>query len=82
MTDIRSSRARVSLGAALSIALGVFVLVTPVSGAALSTTDDTANTMADATRSGGLLGHEADAGLDDQAVREAVEEAGYEATPV
>ncbi|WP_328529309.1 M36 family metallopeptidase [Nocardioides sp. NBC_00368] len=64
MTDIRSSRARVSLGAALSIALGAFVLVTPVSGAALSTTDDTANTMADAARSGGLLGHEADAGLD------------------
>ncbi|MEU4450383.1 M36 family metallopeptidase [Nocardioides sp. NPDC023903] len=64
MTDIRSSRARVSLGAALSIALGAVVLATPVSGAALSTTDDTANTMADAARSGGLLGHEADAGLD------------------
>ncbi|OIJ23970.1 M36 family metallopeptidase [Nocardioides luteus] len=64
MTDIRSSRARVSLGAALSLALGAFVLATPVSGAALSTTDDTATTTSDAARSGGLLGHEADAGLD------------------
>ncbi|MEU6134733.1 hypothetical protein [Nocardioides sp. NPDC047086] len=63
MTDIRSSRAGVSLGAALSIALGAFVLATPVSGAALSTTDDTA-TKAEEARSGGLLGHEADAGLD------------------
>ena len=64
MTDIRSSRARVSLGAALSIALGAFVLVTPVSGAALSTTDDTASTKTETARSRGLLGHEADAGLD------------------
>lgn len=31
---------------------------------------------------GGLLTLEAHEGLDDQAVREAVEEAGYEATPV
>jgi extracellular elastinolytic metalloproteinase len=64
MTDIRSSRARVSLGTALSLALGAFVLATPVSGAALSTTDDTAKTTADVARSGGLLGHEADDGLD------------------
>ncbi|MFE7228363.1 M36 family metallopeptidase [Nocardioides sp. NPDC057577] len=63
MTDIRSSRTRVSLGAALSLALGAFVLATPVSGAALSTTDNTDTTAAEA-RSGGLLGHEADAGLD------------------
>ncbi len=63
MTETRSSLARVSLGAALSIALGAFVLATPVSGAALSTTDDTAN-KSEVARSGGLLGHEADAGLD------------------
>ncbi|TQL67535.1 fungalysin metallopeptidase (M36) [Nocardioides albertanoniae] len=67
MTETRSSRTRVSLGAALSIALGAFVLATPVSGAALSAADDTASNTAnkaDAARSGGLLGHEADAGLD------------------
>lgn len=63
MIESRSNRTRVGLGAALSIALGALVLATPVSGAALSTTDNADNT-AETARSGGLLGHEADAGLD------------------
>ncbi|GGU16296.1 M36 family metallopeptidase [Nocardioides albus] len=66
MTATRSSRARVGIGAALSLALGAFVLATPVSGAALSTTDNTDNAddTTETARSGGLLGHEADTGLD------------------